>query len=58
MLIETKPSNEHLSEQYLAAWPVHKQLEAHADAAGGDRTKLDAMLRDLASIKENSTSIT
>lgn len=36
---------------YLSQWPVHQQMEAHADAAAGRPEKRDAMLADLAAIK-------
>lgn len=39
-------------EAILAAWPIHKQLEAQQDAANGDRAKLDQMNSDIAAIKE------
>lgn len=37
--------------RYLAAWPVEKQMEAHAEAADGRPAKRDQMLADLADIK-------
>lgn len=43
---------------YLEKWPPNKQLEAHADAARGDSSKLDAMLTDFAAIKDSLPYIT
>lgn len=37
---------------YLKSWPIHKQLEAHQDAAQGDDTKLKELLKDFDSIKQ------
>ena len=36
---------------YLEKWPPHKQLEAHADAARGDPTKLNLMFEDFEAVK-------
>lgn len=38
-------------ERYLAAWPLHAQAEAHADAAAGKPDKLNRMLAEMAEIK-------
>ncbi|MFV3131960.1 hypothetical protein [Niveispirillum sp. KHB5.9] len=37
--------------RYLEAWPIEKQLEAHAEAADGRPEKRDQMLAELAAIK-------
>lgn len=37
--------------RYLAAWPLEKQMEAHAEAAEGRPQKREQMLADLAAIK-------
>lgn len=36
---------------YLDTWPLHRQMEAHAEAAQGRPEKRDQMLADLAAIK-------
>ena len=38
---------------YLTLWPVEKQMEAHADNANGNDTKLKKMLADFEAIKKN-----
>lgn len=38
-------------ESYLAAWPVHRQLEAMQDAVNGDSSKLQAMNEEFAAIR-------
>ena len=38
--------------RYLAAWPVEKQLEAHAEALRGRPGKQNKMLEDFAKIRE------
>ena len=50
----TKSRDEIAAERkrrYLAAWPVDKQMEAHAEAADGRPAKRAQMLADLAAIK-------
>lgn len=37
---------------YEEAWPIHRQMEAHAEAAAGKKEKLDEMLAEMASIKQ------
>lgn len=37
--------------RYLAAWPMHAQLEAQHDAANGRPEKLERMTTDFARIK-------
>lgn len=37
--------------RYLAAWPIEKQMEAHAEAADGRPAKRDQMLNDFELIK-------
>ncbi|MDR3436445.1 hypothetical protein [Telmatospirillum sp.] len=39
---------------YLKAWPISAQLEAHADAAAGRPEKLNKMLADFTSIKNEN----
>jgi hypothetical protein len=55
MRLNVEPSLAHIDDErraaYLAAWPVHAQLEAHADAAAGHPEKLNAMMADLKAIK-------
>lgn len=41
----------HRKDEYLRAWPIEKQLEAHAEAAAGRPDKLAAMMADLAAIR-------
>jgi len=38
--------------RYLEAWPVEKQLEAHAEALQGRPEKQTQMMHDLAAIRE------
>lgn len=38
--------------RYLAAWPVEKQMEAHAEALMGRMAKQEKMLGDFAAIRE------
>lgn len=38
--------------RYLAAWPIEKQLEAHAEALQGRPEKQNKMMEDLAAIRE------
>ena len=38
--------------QYLEAWPIEKQLEAHAEALQGRPEKQNKMMEDLAAIRE------
>lgn len=38
--------------RYLAAWPVEKQMEAHAEALAGRMGKQEKMLEDFANIRE------
>lgn len=38
--------------RYLEAWPVEKQLEAHAEALQGRQGKQKQMMQDLAAIRE------
>ena len=51
------PTDEQVREarqrQYLTLWPVEKQMEAHADNANGNDTKLKKMLADSEAIKKN-----
>lgn len=55
MKVEHKPSNDevrkHRQAEYLARWPIDKQLEAHAEAAAGRTEKLAAMTADFAAIR-------
>lgn len=37
--------------RYLAAWPLEKQMEAHAEAADGRPAKREQMLADFTAIK-------
>lgn len=37
--------------RYLEAWPVEKQLEAHAEALQGRQEKQTQMMQDLAAIR-------
>lgn len=37
--------------RYLEAWPLEKQMEAHAEAADDRPQKINQMLADLAAIK-------
>lgn len=37
--------------RYLEAWPLEKQMEAHAEAADGRPQKRDQMLTELGAIK-------
>ena len=39
-------------ERYLQLWPIHRQMEAHADAASGKPEKLNSMLEDFSRIKQ------
>lgn len=38
--------------RYLAAWPVERQMEAHAEALAGRMEKQEKMLGDFAAIRE------
>lgn len=39
-------------QRYLERWPVHRQLEAHKEAAEGRPELFNEMLADMAAIKE------
>jgi len=52
MRVTLKASVDYRRELYLAAWPIHAQLEAHAEAASGRPEKLTKMLADFAAIRE------
>ncbi|MBP7339644.1 hypothetical protein [Niveispirillum sp.] len=55
MIINLRKTRDHVARRrraaYLAAWPLSRQMEAHADAANGRPETLAAMLADLAAIK-------
>lgn len=55
MIIHLTKTREQISalreRAYLSAWPLSKQMEAHAEAADGRPAKRDQMLADLAAIK-------
>jgi len=55
MRVSLPGSIDHISEArraaILAAWPVHVQMEAHAEAAAGRPEKLLQMLADISAIK-------
>lgn len=56
MKIQHRPSDDEVRKrrqsEYLARWPVDKQLEAHSEAAAGRPEKLTSMTADFASIRE------
>ncbi len=55
MRLTVAPCVEHIrtarQAAYLAAWPIHAQLEAHAEAAAGRPEKLQKMNADFAEIR-------
>ncbi|MEG1501973.1 MAG: hypothetical protein RR203_02530 [Synergistaceae bacterium] len=55
MKITHNPSNEEIrkrrQEDYLALWPIDKQLEAHAEASMGRQEKLNKMMGDFEQIR-------
>lgn len=55
MKIQHRPSDDEVRKrrqaEYLARWPVDKQLEAHGEAAAGRPEKLAAMMADFAAIR-------
>jgi len=55
MRVSLAPSVDHVltarRAAILAAWPIHAQLEAHAEAAAGRPEKLQQMQADFARIK-------
>lgn len=56
MKIIHQPSDDEVRKrrqaEYLARWPVDKQLEAHSEAAAGRPEKLAAMTADFAAIRD------
>lgn len=56
MRVTFRPSREQVKaerqKKYLEAWPIEKQLEAHAEAMAGRPEKLNSMLEDFARIRE------
>jgi hypothetical protein len=51
------PTDEEIRErrkdEYLAAWPIEKQMEAHSEYAQGRPEKLRQMTADFAKIRAN-----
>lgn len=56
MKIQHNPSDNEVRKrrqaEYLARWPIEKQLEAHSEAAMGRPEKLNKMTEDFAAIRE------
>lgn len=57
MKVRHRPSDDEVRRrrqtEYLARWPVDKQLEAHSEAAAGRPEKLAAMTADFAAIRKS-----
>lgn len=57
MKIVHRPTSDEVRRErqrrYLEAWPVERQMEAHAEAAQGRPGKLQAMLADFQTIRES-----